>query len=81
MTAHLDALVRELADAVTGDTDDLPVRLRKAVVHAHGPLTVRIGGSTVPVPAAATSVTLPAVGAVVWVLESGPRRICLNSGA
>lgn len=78
MTAHLDALVRELADAVKGDPDDLPVRLRKGVVFAQSPLTVKIGGSAVAVPVQATG-TIPANGTVVWVLESGPRRVLLDS--
>lgn len=78
MTAHLDALVRELADAVKGDADDLPVRLRKGVVFAQSPLTVKIGGSTIAVPVQATG-PIPANGTVVWVLESGPRRIMLDA--
>lgn len=78
MTAHLDALVRELADAVKGDPDDLPVRLRKAVVDGQSPLAVRIGGSTVAVPVQATG-PIPVNGTVVWVLESGPRRVMLDA--
>lgn len=78
MTAHLDALVRELADAMQGNQDDLPVRLRKGVIFAQSPLTAKIGGSAVAVPVQATG-PIPANGTVVWVLESGPRRVLLDA--
>lgn len=78
MSAHLDALVRELADAVKGDPDDLPLRLRKAVIFAQSPLTAKIGGSTVAVPVQATG-PIPPNGTICWVLESGPRRVLLDA--
>lgn len=77
MTAPLDALVRELADAIKPDAADVPVRLRKGVIFAQSPLTAKIGGSDLAVPVQATG-PIPANGTVVWVLESGPRRILLD---
>jgi hypothetical protein len=74
------AAVRELADFLLAGQDDYPPVLRKGVIDTVNPLTAKIGGSAVAVPVQATG-PKPVAGAVVWVLESGPRRILLTNDA
>ena len=73
---------RTLVDALQTQVDrgEEKLRLRKAKVTATSPLTIVIGGSTVPIPGVhrLTSYASPAVNDYVWVLQNGPDLLVIG---
>lgn len=76
--------VREVADAILNAAQDehRPLRLRQGIAAsalAGGTFTVRLGGSSVAVPARAmVSAGAIAAGDTVWLLQDGPLLLALG---